>query len=94
MVGHCSTMPQNRFCKKGYEYDVLYEYSYGYEKLKDHIKYFSEIAFCSLIYQDFSQNRKDIKHIESKATFIKKSKFHIYWLCETVLQLKSWNTVC
>lgn len=72
--------------KNEYECDVLYEYSYGYEKMKSRIKYLSKIALCSLLYRDFSQNRKDIKRSESKSALTKESKFYIDWFCETVLQ--------
>lgn len=74
--------------KNGYECDVLYEYSYGYEKLKSRIKYLSKIAFCSLLYRDFAKNRKEIKRSERKSTLSKESKFLIDWFCETVLQPK------
>ena len=46
--------------KNGCECDVLYEYSYGYEKLESRIKYLSKIALCSLLYRDFAKNRKEI----------------------------------
>ena len=74
--------------KNGYECDVLYEYSYGYEKLKNRIKYLSKIALCSLFYRDFAKNRKEIKRSERKAALSKESKFLIDWFCETVLQPK------
>lgn len=74
--------------KNGYECDVLYEYSYGYEKLKNRIKYLSKIALCSLLYREFAKNRKEIKMSERKATLSKESKFLIDWFCETVLQPK------
>lgn len=74
--------------KNGYECDVLYEYSYGYEKLKSRIKYLSKIALCSLLYRDFVKNRKEIKRSERKSTLSKESKFLIDWFCETVLQPK------
>lgn len=74
--------------KNGYECDVLYEYSYGYEKLKNRIKYLSKIALCSLLYREFAKNRKEIKMSERKATLSKESKFLINWFCETVLQPK------
>lgn len=73
---------------KGYECDVLYEYSYGFEKVKNRINYLSKIAFYSLIYRDFTKNRKEIKQSESKSTLTKKAKFHLDWFCETVLQPK------
>ena len=72
--------------KNGYKCDVIYEYSYGYEKLKSHIKYFSKIALLSLLYRDFSKNRKEIKQSESKSALTKKSKFQIDWFCEKTLQ--------
>ena len=74
--------------KNGCECDVLYEYSYGYEKLESRIKYLSKIALCSLLYRDFAKNRKEIKRSERKAALSKKSKFRIDWFCETVLQPK------
>lgn len=74
--------------KNDYECDVLYEYSYGYEKLKNRIKYLSKIALCSLLYRDFAKNRKEIKRSERKAALSKESKFLIDWFCETVLQPK------
>ena len=74
--------------KNGYECDVLYEYSYGYEKLKNRIKYLSKIALCSLLYREFAKNRKEIKRCERKATLSIESKFLIDWFCETVLQPK------
>lgn len=74
--------------KNGYECDVLYEYSYGYEKLKNRIKYLSKIALCSLLYRDFAKNRKEIKRSEREAALSKESKFLIDWFCETVLQPK------
>lgn len=74
--------------KNGYECDVLYEYSYGYEKLKNRIKYLSKIALCSLLYREFAKNRKEIKRSERKAALSKESKFLIDWFCETVLQPK------
>ena len=73
---------------KGYECDVLYEYSYGFEKVKNRINYLSKIALYSLIYRDFTKNRKEIKQSESKSTLTKKAKFHLDWFCETVLQPK------
>ena len=73
---------------KGYECDVLYEYSYGFEKVKNRIYYLSKIALCSLIYRDFTKNRKEIKRSESKSTLSKESKIHLDWFCETVLQPK------
>lgn len=74
--------------KNDYECDVLYEYSYGYEKLKNRIKYLSKIALCSLLYRDFAKNRKEIKRSERKAALSIESKFLIDWFCETVLQPK------
>lgn len=74
--------------KNGYECDVLYEYSYGYEKLKNRIKYLSKIALCSLLYREFAKNRKEIKRSERKAALSIESKFLIDWFCETVLQPK------
>lgn len=74
--------------KNGFECDVLYEYSYGYEKLKNRIKYLSKIALCSLLYRDFAKNRKEIKRSEREAALSKESKFLIDWFCETVLQPK------
>lgn len=74
--------------KNGFECDVLYEYSYGYEKIKNRIKYLSKIALCSLLYRNFVQNRKEIKRSEKKATLSRKSKYRIDWFCETVLQPK------
>lgn len=72
--------------KNGYECDVLYEYSYGYEKLKNRIKYLSNIALYSLLYRDFSKNRKEIKRSESRPGLSKESKFQIDWFCEKVLK--------
>lgn len=72
--------------KNGYECDVLYEYSYGYEKLKNRIKYLSKIALYSLLYRDFSKNRKEIKRSESRPGLSKESKFQIDWFCEKVLK--------
>lgn len=74
--------------KNDYECDVLYEYSYGYEKLKNRIKYLSKIALCSLLYREFAKNRKEIKRSERKAALSIESKFLIDWFCETVLQPK------
>lgn len=72
--------------KNGYECDVLYEYSYGYEKLKNRIKYLSKIALYSFRYKGFSKNRIEIKRSESKPGLSKESKFQIDWFCETVLR--------
>ena len=72
--------------KNGYECDVLYDYSYGYEKLKNRIKYLSKIALYSFRYRGFSKNRIEIKRSESKPGLSKESKFQIDWFCETVLR--------
>lgn len=74
--------------KNEYECDVLYEFSYGYEKLKSRIKHLSKIALCSLLYRDFSKNRKQIRNsaITSSKSLTSESKFLLNWFCETVLQ--------
>ncbi|MBQ8905070.1 MAG: polysaccharide pyruvyl transferase family protein [Ruminococcus sp.] len=72
--------------KNGFECDVLYEYSYGYEKLKNRIKYLLKIALYSFLYRDFSKNRKEIKRSESRPGLSKKSKFQIDWFCEKELK--------
>ena len=74
--------------KNGYECDVLYEYSYGYEKLKSRIKYLSKIALYTLLYRGFSKNRKQIKRSISASgkSLTRESKFQLNWFCETVLQ--------
>ena len=74
--------------KNGYECDVLYEYSYGYEKLKARFKYLSKIALLSLLYRDFSKNRKEIKQSDSKSALTKESKIYIDWFCETIYKMK------
>lgn len=72
--------------KNGFECDVLYEYSYGYEKLKNRIKYLLKIALYSFRYRGFSKNRIEIKRSESKPGLSKESKFQIDWFCEIVLR--------
>lgn len=72
--------------KNGFECDVLYEYSYGYEKIKNRIKYLLKIALYSFLYRDFSKNRKEIKRSESRPGLSKKSKFLIDWFCEKELK--------
>lgn len=79
---------KNFLQKNGYECDVLYEYSYGFEKAKTRINHLSKIALFSLLYRDFSKNRKEIKRSESKSGLTNESKFQIDWFCETVLQPK------
>lgn len=74
--------------KNGYECDVLYEYSYGYEKIKSHIKHLSKIALCTILYRDFSKNRKQIRNSVSASgkSLTSESKFQLNWFYETVLQ--------
>lgn len=56
--------------------------------MKSRIKHLSRIAIYSLLYRDFSKNRKQInKSISTSGkSLTSESKFQLDWFCETVLQ--------
>lgn len=74
--------------KNGYECDVIYEYCYGFDKIKKRFKSISKIALYSMLYRGFAKNRKYInKSIKlSENSLTRKSKFYLDWFCETVLR--------
>lgn len=78
----------------GYECDVIYEYSYGTEKIKNRLKHLCKIALCTFTSREFAKNRKEIKQSErsSGRSLTKKSRFYLNWFCETVLQPRGLGT--
>lgn len=73
--------------KNGYNCDVLYESSYGFERLKSRLKSITKIILYSIIYRGFAKNRRFINQSVklSGNSLTKESKFHLNWFCETVL---------
>ena len=63
--------------KNGYECDVIYEYCYGFDKIKKRFKSISKIALYSILYRGFAKNRKYInKSIKlSENSLTRESKF-------------------
>lgn len=73
--------------KNGYNCDVLYESSYGFERIKSRFKSITKIILFSIIYRGFAENRRYINQSVklSGNSLTKESKFHLNWFCETVL---------
>lgn len=73
--------------KNGYNCDVLYESSYGFERIKSRFKSITKIILYSIIYRGFAKNRRFINQSVklSGNSLTKESKFHLNWFCETVL---------